>query len=1141
MASFPKLSLSRFRLERELGSGATGTVHEAILLQPIASLPVGSRVAVKFLHHNLSEDNSAQRRFLREGKAGLSLQHPNLIRVYAVEEVAILGQKLLYLVMEYLEGKTLRELLQEQSPLSEALVRNLGLQLASGLAALHEKGIVHHDVKPENAILTPEGRLVLMDLGFARPIQSISESQSGFIGSLAYAAPERIRGQQRPDPRSDLYSLGVSLYELAAGKRPFPQEDLSALLHSQLEENPLPPSKVNPRVSPFLDVLILSLLQKDPARRPKNAAEVAKLLEEGENSTWWKSRVQKGEIKASFHLRHQIPFHGRKRELSTLEKEWRFARDGHFRVLALEGAEGSGKSRLVDEFVDLLRHRRPSPLTLYGRSPRNEEPPPCAPFLAALERYLGLPSQAEIGPEELRRLKRLLGNVHATRLYDALRGSAQESQGYEEALAESFVAFLNTLSSESPVLLFLDDFSWAHRSTLRVLEKLQEHPKKPLMILLALRSDNISNEIEHLLESLEKRNQLSRLPIVNLNSGTIERILRDLFVPQVSVEDWAKLLEEHSGGNPGLLVEIWNTLRLRGVLIEKDGRFETQGSPRDIPLPNTSIEAIRERRDLLETQERGLLECAAVAGNRFDTELLAKAFDVDPLVVLQGLNHIERRYGLVVSAGKGFRFTRPVVRDILYQDLSEEVRQEAHRRLLLALEDSIRGKKTTPRNALTLANHASRAGEHVRALRYLIPLVEWMYARGIFEKVQRLGHLALKHQKELPEDSQTLQKRFDMLRRVSEAEGRLGLREEEKRDLEECASIARQLKDGSRIGETYFLFGRFAHSTGKYLVALNYFERSQEYLEKAGEKNLARESLLQRANVLSYLGDFVKAERFFEKLRGTQSSASIRLRAYLGLGKLHFDQGLLEAGLQDFQEASNLLKKYPNSLNSSLLSLYRGRALSLLGREEQALVDFERGVLTSQESGDRRLTALLEAERGITLSHLQQKTAARAALEQSIALAQTVADRYALAIGKIYLAEHLFDSALLDMKWLKQASVAAEESELPEWQLRAKLVLSRYHLRDGKSDRAFSSAQEAMEILRQNPLPLPTKIFAYFRYYGVLQALHREEEALPALHRALRLANAVARLSTSKKTRDSWLQSKLVAAVFNAAKRRQLL
>ncbi|KPK92042.1 MAG: hypothetical protein AMJ88_11890 [Anaerolineae bacterium SM23_ 63] len=254
----------RYELGDEIGRGGMGEVYRAV------DTWLERDVAVKVLSSDaLGAD--ARERLLAEAQSAARLNHPNVVSVYDIGEMD--GQP--FIVMELVEGKTLHE--KRPESLTEQLA--IVLEICAALEHAHAQGIVHRDIKPENVMLAPDGMARLMDFGLAsRTIEAPGASEGGTAGTVYYMAPEVLQGGSAT-PQSDLYALGVLIYELLAGQLPFMGDDPMAVIKQHLEAEPQPPSRLNPDIRPALEALILRLLSKQPADRPLNAAAVAEVLE----------------------------------------------------------------------------------------------------------------------------------------------------------------------------------------------------------------------------------------------------------------------------------------------------------------------------------------------------------------------------------------------------------------------------------------------------------------------------------------------------------------------------------------------------------------------------------------------------------------------------------------------------------------------------------------------------------------------------------------------------------------------------------------------------------------------------------------------------------------------------------------------
>ena len=273
--------LGPYRLLREIGGGGMGTVYEA------EDVRLGRRVAVKLLPPEYSRDRRAKERFLREARAASAVDHPNLCTVYDVGESG--GR--LYIVLAFYEGETLRERLR-CGPLPLAEAREVAIQVARGLARAHEAGIIHRDIKPANVMLTRRGEVKILDFGIARlegDEASLTRTGASW-GTPAYMSPEQARGDS-VDARTDVWSLGVMLYEMVAGRRPFRGDSLEAVVSAILTREPEPLERGRPEVAAGLVRVVERALSKDPADRSASAAEMlADLAAEGGQER----RIRKG-------------------------------------------------------------------------------------------------------------------------------------------------------------------------------------------------------------------------------------------------------------------------------------------------------------------------------------------------------------------------------------------------------------------------------------------------------------------------------------------------------------------------------------------------------------------------------------------------------------------------------------------------------------------------------------------------------------------------------------------------------------------------------------------------------------------------------------------------------------------------------
>ncbi|WP_406317033.1 Stk1 family PASTA domain-containing Ser/Thr kinase [Streptosporangium sp. NBC_01639] len=256
-----KLLDGRYRVESRIARGGMATVYVAL------DIRLDRTVAVKVMHRSLAEDPAFVRRFIGEAKSVASLSHPNVVHVF---DQGTDGDNV-YLSMEYVPGRTLRDVLRARGRLPAREALEVMIPVLAALGAAHQAGLVHRDVKPENVLLSDDGRIKVVDFGLARAIEATNQTRTGvMIGTIGYMSPEQVTSGAA-DVRSDVYSAGIMLFELITGRQPYEGDTPMSVAYRHVHDSVPMPSALLPEISPLLDTLVAQATARDPADRPADA------------------------------------------------------------------------------------------------------------------------------------------------------------------------------------------------------------------------------------------------------------------------------------------------------------------------------------------------------------------------------------------------------------------------------------------------------------------------------------------------------------------------------------------------------------------------------------------------------------------------------------------------------------------------------------------------------------------------------------------------------------------------------------------------------------------------------------------------------------------------------------------------------
>ncbi|MBK8096643.1 MAG: protein kinase [Planctomycetes bacterium] len=1052
----------RFDLLGELGSGSSGTVYRARLRQPYAGLPADTEVAVKFLRQDLLADDRARARLQAEGELGQALRHPNVAAIFGVESLEVLGVTLTWLVMELVSGTTLRAFLQHSGPPVEDLTRRIGADAAAGLHALHKRGIVHRDVKPENLILTPAGELKVVDLGLARPfgargMGSASSSGGGLAGTVAYAAPEALRGQPT-SARSDLYALGVVLFEVATGKHPFAQARTpDEMIHAQMFTAPPRPSHLRPRMSPLLDQMILELLQKDPDRRPRDAADVARTLQHGEHSEWWRKHVQNAPALASGRRLQRMrrpaetPLFGRDAELAALDLLLAKARAGFGQVVCVSGPQGIGRRRLLDEAM--ARWLPGSADLLYLGGEADAGLGHGEPFASTLIDWLlrgdGRDSPNATARAEARARSDLgLSEADAQALATVAMGHSKEPP---EVRADRLASALLLLPRKDRVLVLrVDSADKLDTSGRLALQRLVAAlSRRHVLLLLTAGPDGL----QHVTAERFDLAGLGEVPFGNFGRA----LFRDDAVGKPFLEAaWTVL-----AGNPGNLIEALEHLTQQGQLRGRPGDYHDLADDAEVrPAPGL-IGRFEARVARMNDGQRKMLTAAAVLGERCQLADLAALVNAPELLVLETLSLFR---GRIIRAQAGeVAFRHRDFRQALLRLLTDSERRDLHQRAA----EQLAARGGSP---LAIGLHRSHALDHEGCVDPLLQGLEELVASGSRRTSLRIAARLRIHFEELPDDPSRRRQRLRFLLLWARARQGAGQADLAATTFQQALELAGEhaTDDPVARGQARTGLAGLALNDGRMPEARTLLEQAHGELDGDGDDRTATLAALahgMHARILLYLG---RAE---EGLRHLQTALRQLPRQENDLWcHLQIDLARMEALRHHYPTALKTLQKVEQQPEARhlprvrmRLHLYRGQIRAALG-DDGAVQDLQ---IAADEAARLSLLAygarawLFLAERAFWR---QRDDEARTLLRRAWQLAEDTGDRLGATLARIHL--HRLDGDDPDV------ATAVAALDLPSlnvaWQ-----VTAAWHARQlGDHEAAGLHTEAAIAPLAATDLPL---------------------------------------------------------------------
>jgi class 3 adenylate cyclase len=930
----------RYQIEERIGEGSRKRVyraHDARLDRTVALAIVKTE----------GLDAAGLDRVRRETRAmGRLGDHRNLVTVYDVGDED--GRT--FIVSQYLAGGDVEQLLRaspdNRLPLERAI--QIAADVAAALAHAHAHDTVHRDVKPGNVWLTDDGTARLGDFGLAAVAESSRLTTEGMIvGTVAYLPPEQAIGRL-PDPRSDLYSLGATIYELITGRPPFVGDDAVAVISQHLHTAPVAPSWHNPAVPPALEALVLALLAKNPEDRPALAGTVHEQLTSIGEALAGGDGDDTGAASTGANPLDRLAagvFVGREPEVAKLRTALDDALSGRGRLVLLSGEPGIGKTRCSDELATYARLRGAQVLT--GRCYESEGAPAYWPWVQVVRSYAH-----SRDPDDLRSelgsgasvIAQVVPEVGA-RVVGLEAPPAMEPEQARFRLFDSITAFLKNAAQRQPLLLVLDDLHWADEPSLLLLRYLASEMTVARIVVVATYRDvelGRHHPLAATLAELARQAVTSRIPLHGLGREDVDRYL-EITAGHAPAPGLTDAVYEETEGNPFFLAEVVR-------LLAADGRLDAGRPDRwSVTIPQGVREVIGRRLEHLDDATNEMLTVAAVCGRTFALGSLVEVSEWPEAEVLTALDEAigARLVAEVPGAATRFSFAHALIRETIYDELTVNRRIRLHRKIALALEP------TTNRNnqaaVAELAHHfamAAPGGDVERAVLYAEQAARLADAALAYEEAARFYAMAAQSLEMVePVDNARC---ADLMLGVGRAYKRAGDIDQARDAFRAAFALGRTLGDADLMARSALGFGRPGLQAGI---------TDEESLALAGEAlaALGSGSSAMRARLLGRIAAdhyFLDRERMgeiaAEAVQVAREAGDQGALGYALLMAVIAGDGL-PAKLLMSTEAIGASLAAGDKDTATLSRLYRVWGLLLIDEVEEAHAEIERFEIAAEE------------------------------------------------------------------------------------------------------------------------------------------------------------------------------------------------
>ena len=912
-------TIGHYEVVEKIGAGGMGDVYRAI------DTRLGRDVALKVLPEAMASHPERLERFRREAQALAALDHPSIVTIYSVEE----ANGVHFLTMQLVEGLSLDRVIPHDGLPVERIVA-IAIALADALAAAHDKGIVHRDLKPANIMVTSDGRIKMLDFGLAKvggdsatdaTSQTVLQTRDGVVlGTMPYMSPEQITGRPT-DHRTDIFSLGVLLYEMASGHRPFWGVSSAELTSAILRDAPQPLSEVRADLPADLVRIVRRCLEKDVRHRIQTARDVCTECEELARQPRAAPMAlapasAPADARAVSARRHSV---GRERERHELRAAFNEATAGRGSLLCVAGEPGIGKTTLVEDFLAALALESRCTIARGRCSERLAGTEAYLPFLEALDSLL----QGGANPAMARALKQIAptwySQVAPPSMRDEDSGSWQGElkSASQERMKRELGALLQDIARSGPLVLFFDDLQWADVSTVDLINFLAAKlDGLGVLIVVTYRPSDMllaKHPFLQIKPDLQARGVCREIALPFLSTAEIAEYLAMEFPGHRFPAEFSQLIHAKTEGSPLFMADLVRYLRDRGAIAETSGASTLAQTVPDLEreLPESVRGMIERKIAQLSDDDRHLLVAASVQGYEFDSSVVAEVLGLEADVVEQRLEALERVFAFVTLINEAefpngtltlrYRFVHVLYQNALYASVRATRRVALNAAVAKALLRMYDSQQSTIAAQLAVLYAAAR--DFVPAVEHYLQAAQQASRVFAHAEAAALASCGLALVDKLPDSNEMARQELRLRSRqagslmVLKGFGAPEVLHTHVRMLE----LSRRLQDQAQLLRAKLGLSIVYTVRAEYGKAFELAQQGLDLAAAAGDAAMSVQAHFSMGLNASYLGELLDARRHFELSLAHYDRSRHKAIALYGaiLNRAHLARALAWLGYHD--------------------------------------------------------------------------------------------------------------------------------------------------------------------------------------------------------------------------------------------------